>query len=355
MREANSPRVTRSRDFGHLTSNCVRELSYENDESEQANITEPIGLIDEQPKGEDIGDEEISRGTADLMEKPDNLSTGSQNNNVLEQKRDETEIMESSEGTDGLQESDSPSSLSEALRINTEKVDHIIDRSFSDHVEESQSNLSVGDVMLQGADKVQKPEHQNEAKENHKDKKSPSSKRRSKIFRGSLIRKKKDSASKLSASMQSLDFIPREEEEVAAPPVKKEYNFVISYLCSAVVKPPFKGKHVEKCLKQYQKEVGKKQKVGDVCSLGNKLMLQVITDEGVTMLDIRNPDSFRRHFPISTIDSFIVHPENPDCFAFSTTVPGDEQHKYHLFYKSRDNIATVKEAFEQLKQFQKIF
>lgn len=348
--------MTRSRDFGQLTSNCVRELSYKNDESEHTSITESTGQKDERPNGESIAADEVSRGTAGLMEKRDSSSTDrdSQNNNALELKREETELIEKPVDTDDPPEQDSALGLSEAHRINTEKVEDCIDRSFSDHME-SQSNLSIGDVKLQDDDEMQKPEHQNEAKENHKDKKSPTSKRRSKLFRGSLIRRKKDSASKLSASVQSLESIPREEEEIVAPPVKKESNFVISYLCSAVVKPPFKSKHVEKCLKQYQKEVGRKQKMGDVCSLGNKLMLQVITDEGVTMLDIRNPDSFRRHFPISTIDAFIVHPENPDCFAFSTTVPGDEQHKYHLFYKSRDSIAMVKEAFEQLKQFQKLF
>lgn len=196
---------------------------------------------------------------------------------------------------------------------------------------------------------------QYEAAEPHKEKEKKLSLKKSKIFRNTLSRKKKDS-SKLSASMQSLDIVPKEEEEHISVPLQREvHRFVISYLCSAVVKPPLKAKHVEKCLKQYQKEVGKKQKITDLSSLGNKLLLHIVTDEGITMADIRNPNAFRRHFPISTIDGFITHPENPDCFAFSTTVPGDEQHKYHMFYKARENTSVIKEAFDHLKLMQRQF
>ena len=225
----------------------------------------------------------------------------------------------------------------------------------NDYATESEPEHKVSENGSEELGAIRRP-LQNEAAEPHKEKeKKLSLKNKSKIFRNTLNRKKKDS-SKLSASMQSLDIVPKEVEEQIPSPLQREvHRFVISYLCSAVVKPPLKAKHVEKCLKQYQKEVGKKQKITDLSSLGNKLLLQIVTDEGITMADIRNPNAFRRHFPISTIDGFITHPENPDCFAFSTTVPGDEQHKYHVFYKARENTSVIKEAFDHLKQMQRRF
>ena len=225
----------------------------------------------------------------------------------------------------------------------------------NEHTAESKPEHKVSENASEELGAIRRP-LEKEAAEPHKEKeKKLSLKNKSKIFRNTLNRKKKDS-SKLSASMQSLDIVPKEEEEQIAAPLQREvHRFVISYLCSAVVKPPLKAKHVEKCLKQYQKEVGKKQKITDLSSLGNKLLLQIVTDEGITMADIRNPNAFRRHFPISTIDGFITHPENPDCFAFSTTVPGDEQHKYHVFYKVRENTSVIKEAFDHLKQMQRRF
>ena len=353
MRDGSSPKLSRSYDFNHVSSKCIRELSYENEGSAQT----IIGQTDDYAKGEDGSEYGMSSGVMNSLEQLDITSNEEESaaSNVTDFVGNEAEISEKSDVVDGLPESDVASVLNEVHDFipATVEEENPVSAAIVDNVDLS-PNVHDGDLTTQGTDEVKKPEHVNEAKENHKDKHLPFSKKKSKIFRGTLMRKKKDSASKLSASMQSLDSVPKEEEEPANAPIRKEHNFIVSYLCSAVVKPPFKSKHVEKCFKQYQKEVGKKQKVGDICSLGNKLTLQVITDEGVTMLDIRNPNSFRRHFPLSTIDSFIVHPENPDCFAFSTTVPGDEQHKYHLFYKSRDSIISVKEAFEQLKQFQRV-
>ena len=334
--------MTHTQDLRHSTPNCVRELSYENDEADQASVIEPMeqrGLVSKEESVTSGELEDLVREQDEVKAQHDPLVRS-----VIDLRKEETGTVETSGNIENHLGADSSS-------VSNDIEDGFVVCSPVHQLEEHKSNVSESDFTVENTDEIK---NQNEAKENLKDKKSPFSKSRTRIFRGTLIRKKKCSASKLSVSMQSLDLVPREEEEVPSPLVKKEHKFVVSYLCSAVVKPPFKSKHVEKCLKQYQKEVGKKQKVGDVCSLGNKLMLQVITDTGATMMDIQNPNSFRRHFPISTIDSFIVHPENPDCFAFSTTVPGDEQHKYHLFYKSRDDIATVKEAFEQLKKFQRV-
>ena len=242
------------------------------------------------------------------------------------------------------EQSDDATLKDEAI-VQSKKPEDIVELEKNSQVESHDSEYHGGPDDIKDSDEV-------EPKVHHKDKKSPFLKSKSKMLRNTLLRKKRDS--KLSRSMHSLDFSPKEEEELAVPFEREEFKFVISYLCSAVVKPPLKSKHVEKCLKQYQKEVGKKQKAGEACCLGNKLQLEIVTDEGITMADVRNPNAFRRHFPISTVDCFIVHPENPDCFAFSTTVPGDEQHKYHLFYKARESVATVKDAFDRLKLMQRI-
>ena len=333
MRDTGSPRLMHTSEYGESTPKIVRGLSFENEKSELASKMEHVEQV--------LTGQTDSIGKQEMAEPGQNMQSG----DVVEL-REMKIVEESSDQTDFILNSDS-ATVSNGVPNKVEDKASVVSPAVN--YTENHTMSEVG-FKADSSAVMKRPEDKIEAKEVHKDKKSKS---KSKIFRGSLIRKKKDPTSKLSASMQSLDFVPREEEEFLPAPIKEEHNFVISYLCSAVVKPPLKSKHVEKCLKQYQKEMGKKQKVGDVCSLGNKLSLKVITDEGVTMLDIRNPNSFRRHFPISTIDTFIVHPENPDCFAFSTTVPGDEQHKYHLFYKARESIATVKDAFEHLKLFQK--
>ena len=184
-----------------------------------------------------------------------------------------------------------------------------------------------------------------------KDKKTPFLRSKSKLFRGTLNRKKNNS-NRLSSSMHSLNISPKDDTEIITPVERQEHKFIVSYLCSAVVSPPLKSKHVGNCLKQYQREVGKKLKSAG--QIGKVLLLHLITDEGITMADIQNPDAFRRNFPITTIDAFVMHPDNPDCFAFSTAVAGDGQRKYHVFYKAKENVSLVKDAFGLLKQTQKV-
>ena len=335
----------------------MRSFSFDNENSEQTNGGELYGRV-EVNEGSSTERVVVRPGETTGTLKAENASRESRSNaedvrkaereTVDERSNDEVDcVSRTGSGEVVLDKTQSHSSPAAPTE------DDVLNAMAATAVSESRSVVKESRLQAESSGEQQVLEQHSCTKESHKEKKSPFLKNKGKIFRGTLMRKKKDPSSKLSVSMQSLDCIPREEEELIPPHRREEHEFLITYLCSAVVKPPLKSKHVEKCLKQFQKEVGKKQKLGHVSSLGNKLQVRVVTDEGVTMLDKRSPNSFRRHFPVSTIDSFIMHPENPDCFAFSTTVPGDEQHKYHLFYKSQESIATVKEAFERLKQFQK--
>lgn len=347
MRDTGAPLLS-SDVYGESTPKAARSLSFNEDKQEHReeivhDRNRAGGYLEglNQSSTSDANDSVISQ---DVEPSDKELHCSTKEEQQLEKPAQNILVLDEADGNAKIS-----STNGDCIERKTNEIDAI------DLTDESRSiPVFKGDSSKTDSDAAtQSKEQQNESHESQKDKKMSFRKSRAKMFRGSLLRKKKDSTSKLSASLQSLDCTPREEEELPMPAEREEHNFVISYLCSTVVKPPLKSKHVEKCLKQYQKEVGKKQKAGDVCSLGSKLLLRITTDEGITLLDVRNPQSFRRHFPISTIDTFVVHPENPDCFAFSTTVPGDEQHKYHLFYKSRESVESVKEAFEHLKQFQK--
>ena len=187
----------------------------------------------------------------------------------------------------------------------------------------------------------------NITKENKK-----SIKAKRKLLGGSLLKRKQKNAPlpSISVSLPNLDDL--DTEECITPVLRREYSFTVSYLCSAVVNPPLKSKHVKECYKQYQKEMAKTKLPNNNGLLGNVLQLQIVTDEGVTMADLRNPNSFRREFPIETVDMFVAHPESEDCFAFSTKVDGTSKQKYHLFVKAKEPISEINEAFDLLHQTQ---
>eukprot|EP00794_Sanderia_malayensis_P020177 gene20177-22152_t len=170
-----------------------------------------------------------------------------------------------------------------------------------------------------------------------------------KLFRGTINRKKTPPSEKASITTNQSSLNQNEADHVLTPIEPQESKFVVSYLCSAFVNPPLKPKHVEKCVKQFHKEMGKKRK--DVNPVGNVLVLEISSDKGVTMIDMKNPGA-RQFFPIATIDSFIMHPDDSNCFAFSTTVSADQQRKYHVFSKAREDVSLVKEAFDLLKKSQ---
>ena len=82
----------------------------------------------------------------------------------------------------------------------------------------------------------------------------------------------------------------------------------------------------------------KAEKVSNNCGLktiGSPVDLVVITDTEIIMLDSSDRSNVIRQYSIDLYEKCVMHPdENLGCFAFSTSIPGNQQksqHKIHLF------------------------
>lgn len=126
---------------------------------------------------------------------------------------------------------------------------------------------------------------------------------------------------------------------------EKEYNFDVTYLCSTVINPPLRPKHLRECVKQYQKQQTKALKKLGV-DPSKKVSLSVSID-GVKMTNERAQQGEQEmFFPISSVSHVMAHPENPEYFAFALMVTGDSKHKCHLFQQTKVPSKEVIETFE---------
>lgn len=135
----------------------------------------------------------------------------------------------------------------------------------------------------------------------------------------------------------------------------EEFHFKVSYVCSTMVNPPLKQKHVKECYKQYCKEMNRVGKLnGNNTKVnGNLVNLQIVTDFGVSMLDPHQPDVVVRHFPIQDFGFYQQHSEDISCFAFSTSLLGNSKHRCHLFCATKEVLADINVAFEKLSSIKK--
>ena len=143
-----------------------------------------------------------------------------------------------------------------------------------------------------------------------------------------------------NSSFEDFVVVPQEIVE------EKVYNFQAIYLCSTVVNPPLRPKHVRDCAKQYQKQNEKLLKRLGKTQPKNDVKMDVGAD-GVAMYDTLRPENSQRFFPFSDIHLIKSHPDYPDYFAFSTVVTGDTKHKCHLFQQIDDySCGEIIKAFE---------
>ena len=136
------------------------------------------------------------------------------------------------------------------------------------------------------------------------------------------------------------------------------FHFDVSYVCSVVTNAPLKPKHIKESYKQYLKEISKTEKVSfnniNKNKIGGAVSLQVITNESVSMLDPNRSDFIIRSFELGVFDTFMLHPEEQSCFAFSTTVPGNSRLKCHLFVSLNENLPEIERAFEGMAKMKKL-
>ncbi|XP_032232507.2 uncharacterized protein LOC116615017 [Nematostella vectensis] len=135
--------------------------------------------------------------------------------------------------------------------------------------------------------------------------------------------------------------LPEEIEEQE----EREYSFQVAYLCSTVTNPPLRPKHVRDCVKQYQKELGKVAKHTGVTPPLKEVTLH-LNNDGVTMIDPKQPSVCPRFFPFPCISEIKGHKDFPEYFAFSTVVSGDSKHKCHVFKDLKGNCEDINTAFE---------
>lgn len=127
---------------------------------------------------------------------------------------------------------------------------------------------------------------------------------------------------------------------------EKIYNFVVTYLCSTVVNPPLRPKHLRECVKQYQKQQAKFLKKFGHEQPSNEVNLSVCID-GVEMKDSRDQKADQgMFFPFSSVSNVMAHPETPEYFAFATVVTGDSKHKCHLFQQTKIPSAEMIKSFQ---------
>ena len=118
-------------------------------------------------------------------------------------------------------------------------------------------------------------------------------------------------------------------------PEEKVYSFNVTYLCSTVVNPPLRPKHLRECVKQYQKQQAKSLKKFGKEQPFSEVVLLVSVD-GVQMTNSRaQKEEQGMFFSFDSVSNAMAHPESPEYFAFATIVTGDSKHKCHLFRQTK--------------------
>ena len=147
----------------------------------------------------------------------------------------------------------------------------------------------------------------------------------------------------MSANYTSADDINDNTWEIVEE--KKDYTFSATYLCSTVINPPLRAKHVRDCVKQYQKQQLKSLKRFGAEQPSSDVILRLSLD-GVSMTNSRTQSGGNgMFFPFSSVNHVMAHPENPEYFAFATVVSGDSKHKCHLFRQTHVLTTDVIEGF----------
>ncbi|KAK3749510.1 hypothetical protein QZH41_013482 [Actinostola sp. cb2023] len=126
---------------------------------------------------------------------------------------------------------------------------------------------------------------------------------------------------------------------------EKEFTFRTAYLCSTVINPPLRPKHVRDSVKQYLKECKKMEKRTGTPPTMKEIEL-CITSDGVTMLDPQCRHVGQRFFPFPCISNVRTHKDYPGYFAFSTVVTGDAKHKCHIYKQVKEPCDEITAAFE---------
>lgn len=127
---------------------------------------------------------------------------------------------------------------------------------------------------------------------------------------------------------------------------EKDYNFDVTYLCSTVINPPLRPKHLRECVKQYQKQQAKSLKKFGMEQPAREVVLSVSID-GVKMTNSHAQKGEQEmFFPFSSVNHVMSHPESPEYFAFSLVVTGDSKHKCHLFQQTKIPPTELIETFQ---------
>ena len=124
-----------------------------------------------------------------------------------------------------------------------------------------------------------------------------------------------------------------------------DYSCNATYLCSTVINPPLRPKHLRECVKQYQKQQTKSLKKFGMAKSSNEVVLN-LTLEGVKMTNVTERGGQGMFFPIDSVSHVMAHPENAEYFAFSTIVTGDSKHKCHLFEQTKIPPTELIERFQ---------
>ncbi|XP_012562494.1 uncharacterized protein LOC101237664 [Hydra vulgaris] len=160
-------------------------------------------------------------------------------------------------------------------------------------------------------------------------------------FRRSLV---------LPSETPTIDTEPSKEFSLYAKPQLKEYKFQVKYICSTIITPPLKSKHIRKCYKQFLKEMAKGGKlVSNTKCIGGSLVGLEINLKGITMTDPNQNNYTIRTFSFESLENIVTHPDGLECFGFSTSDPSQKcKHKMHLFSAPLNRLMDIKSAFENI-------
>ena len=132
-------------------------------------------------------------------------------------------------------------------------------------------------------------------------------------------------------------------------------KYHVKYVCSTAITPPLKEKRVKEIYRQFTKEVDRTGKCCMPNSIGKLVDLQVVSTEGVFLLDRNTPSNIERQFMVKSIDRFTKHPDGSPFFAFSVEIPDNSKHKCHLFSVEKNLLPSIELAFEKLLQTKRFF
>lgn len=126
---------------------------------------------------------------------------------------------------------------------------------------------------------------------------------------------------------------------------EKDFSCDVTYLCSTVINPPLRPKHLRECVKQYQKQQAKSLKKFGMVTSSNEVVLN-LSLEGVKMTNATEKGGQGMFFSFDSVSHVMAHPENTEYFAFSTIVTGDSKHKCHLFEQTKIPPTELIERFQ---------